>query len=48
MPIERGRELAARIPGARFESFSSAGHLLHEDEPAEMATTLTTFILDAN
>ena len=31
---ERGRELAASIPGARYVSLPSANHLLLEDEPA--------------
>jgi len=31
---ERGRELAAAIPGARYVSLPSANHLLMEDEPA--------------
>ncbi len=31
---ERGRELAAAIPGARYVSLPSANHLLLEDEPA--------------
>ena len=31
---ERGRELAAAIPGARYVSLPSANHLMLEDEPA--------------
>src|SRR5262245_35856245 len=31
---ERGRELAASIPGARYVSLPSANHLMMEDEPA--------------
>ena len=31
---ERGRDLAAAIPGARYVSLPSANHLLMEDEPA--------------
>jgi pimeloyl-ACP methyl ester carboxylesterase len=31
---ERGRSLAAAIPGARYVSLPSANHLLLEDEPA--------------
>ena len=31
---ERGRELAARIPGARYVSLASANHLMLEEEPA--------------
>ena len=31
---ERGRQLAAAIPGARYVSLPSANHLMLEDEPA--------------
>ena len=34
VPVERGREIAAAIPGARYVSLPSANHLLMEDEPA--------------
>jgi DNA-binding winged helix-turn-helix (wHTH) protein/pimeloyl-ACP methyl ester carboxylesterase len=34
VPTERGRELAARIPGARYVSLPSANHLILEEEPA--------------
>jgi DNA-binding winged helix-turn-helix (wHTH) protein/pimeloyl-ACP methyl ester carboxylesterase len=34
IPVERGRELAAAIPGARYVSLPSPNHLLMEDEPA--------------
>ena len=30
----RGRELAAKIPAARYVSLPSANHLMMEDEPA--------------
>jgi DNA-binding winged helix-turn-helix (wHTH) protein/pimeloyl-ACP methyl ester carboxylesterase len=34
VPPERGRLLAAEIPGARYVSLPSANHLMLEDEPA--------------
>ena len=34
VPAERGREIAATIPGARYVSLPSANHLMLEEEPA--------------
>ena len=34
VPVERGRHLAAEIPGARYVSLPSANHLVLEEEPA--------------
>jgi pimeloyl-ACP methyl ester carboxylesterase len=31
IPVERGRELARRIPGAGLELLPAAGHLVQED-----------------
>lgn len=44
VPAQRGRELAALIPGARLRVFEDAGHLLPEDRPAGLTTTLLTFL----
>jgi pimeloyl-ACP methyl ester carboxylesterase len=44
IPADRGRELAARIPGARLRVIPAAGHLLQEDHPAELATALLAFL----
>lgn len=44
VPVERGRELAARIPGARLRVIPGAGHLVHEDRPAELATAVFAFL----
>jgi pimeloyl-ACP methyl ester carboxylesterase len=34
IPPERGRLLAAQIPGARYVSLPGANHLMLEEEPA--------------
>ncbi|MEU1946383.1 alpha/beta hydrolase [Streptomyces sp. NPDC020125] len=44
IPVERGRELAARIPGARLRLIEGAGHLVQEDAPAELAVALSGFL----
>lgn len=44
VPADRGRELAARIPGAHFEPIPAAGHLVQEDNPAELTATLLGFL----
>jgi len=44
IPAEKGQELAARIPGARLEPISGAGHLVQEDAPAELTAVLIAFL----
>ncbi|AEM81568.1 alpha/beta fold hydrolase [Streptomyces violaceusniger] len=44
IPVERGRELASRIPGARLRLIEGAGHLVQEDAPAELAAVLSGFL----
>ena len=44
IPAERGRELAARIPGARLELIPGAGHLVQEDAPAALTAALLAFL----
>jgi pimeloyl-ACP methyl ester carboxylesterase len=46
VPVERGRELAARIPGAQLRVIPGAGHLVHEDRPAELTAALFEFLHD--
>jgi pimeloyl-ACP methyl ester carboxylesterase len=44
IPLERGRALAAAIPGARFQMVPHAGHLVQEDAPeAIVAAALRWF-----
>lgn len=40
LPVARAAELAQRIPGARLELLPSAGHLVQEDRPDELARLL--------
>ncbi|QFG20751.1 alpha/beta fold hydrolase [Actinomadura sp. WMMB 499] len=44
VPAGRGRELAALVPGAGLRVIESAGHLLPEDRPAELAAALLGFL----
>ncbi|MFH9432243.1 alpha/beta fold hydrolase [Streptomyces sp. NPDC017615] len=39
----KGRELAARIPGARLDPITGAGHLVQEDAAAELTAALIAF-----
>jgi pimeloyl-ACP methyl ester carboxylesterase/DNA-binding CsgD family transcriptional regulator len=47
-PISLGREMAAAIPGARFESLPSANHIPLGDEPAfaRFCEAVTEFVCD--
>ncbi|TDC74526.1 alpha/beta hydrolase [Actinomadura sp. 7K507] len=47
VPAERGRELAAVIPGAELHVIDAAGHLLPEDRPAELTAALLAFLATA-
>ncbi|MFT2018898.1 alpha/beta fold hydrolase [Streptomyces sp. 796.1] len=44
IPVAKGHELAARIPGARLRLVEGAGHLVQEDAPAELTGALTEFL----
>lgn len=46
IPADRGRDLAARIPGAHLRIVPGAGHLLPLDRPAELATSLYGFLTE--
>lgn len=44
IPIERGRELAQRIPGSAFQAVPNAGHLMQEDAPEAILIALGGFL----
>ncbi|QKW09331.1 alpha/beta hydrolase [Streptomyces sp. NA04227] len=44
IPPERGRELAALIPGCELLPIEGAGHLVQEDAPAELTAALGRFL----
>lgn len=44
IPPEKGRELAASIPGAELRLIPGAGHLVQEDAPAELTTAIMGFL----
>lgn len=44
IPIDRGRELAASIPTARFEPIAGAGHLVQEDAPDRLTELIGDFL----
>ncbi|MFH9226075.1 alpha/beta fold hydrolase [Streptomyces lydicus] len=44
IPVAKGHELAARIPGAQLRLIEGAGHLVQEDAPAELTATLADFL----
>jgi len=47
IPVAKGHELAARIPGAQLRLIPDAGHLVQEDAPAELTAALLAFLPDA-
>jgi pimeloyl-ACP methyl ester carboxylesterase len=44
IPLERGQELARRIPHARFRIVPEAKHLVQEDAPEAIVATVLDFI----
>jgi pimeloyl-ACP methyl ester carboxylesterase len=44
VPVARGRELAALVPGAQLRVIPGAGHLVQEDRPAELTAALVEFL----
>ncbi|CAM3042491.1 alpha/beta fold hydrolase [Saccharomonospora xinjiangensis] len=44
IPLERGEELARRIPGARLRRIACAAHLVQHDAPAALAGALLGFL----
>ncbi|RCV55012.1 alpha/beta fold hydrolase [Marinitenerispora sediminis] len=48
VPPEKGRDLAARIPGARLRPLAGAGHLVQFDAPAQLTAALTGFLAESD
>lgn len=48
LPWTQGQELAAAIPGARFERIDGAGHLVQEDAPAALTALIVRFLEESN
>jgi pimeloyl-ACP methyl ester carboxylesterase len=48
IPVERGRELAALIPGAELHTIAGAGHLVQEDAPGAVLERLFVFLAGAD
>ncbi|MFI1736132.1 alpha/beta fold hydrolase [Streptomyces sioyaensis] len=44
IPVAKGHELAARIPGAQLRVIEGAGHLVPEDAPAELTAAVAEFL----
>lgn len=44
IPVAKGQELSALIPGAAWEPIAGAGHLVQEDAPAELTAALIAFL----
>lgn len=43
IPVERGRELAAMIPGCELTEVPAAGHLMQEDAPEAITAAAIRF-----
>ncbi len=46
IPVEQGRQFAALLEGARFQSFEGSGHYLHNERPAVVADLIRNFLDD--
>ncbi|MDI3386123.1 alpha/beta hydrolase [Streptomyces sp. B-S-A8] len=44
IPVAKGHELAAAIPGAELRLIEGAGHLVQEDAPAQLTAELVRFL----
>ena len=45
IPIERGRQLHAAIPGSKLVPIPSAGHLVQEDQPQVLLEAIRKFLI---
>jgi pimeloyl-ACP methyl ester carboxylesterase len=48
IPVERGRELASRIPDATLRRIQGAGHLVQEDAPEAIVAALLGLLTEQN
>ncbi len=48
VPVENGKALASRIPGARFQLIRNAGHVLTTDQPEACQEALAQFLNQAD
>lgn len=46
LPLDRGRELAERLPRARLHVLEDSGHLVQEDAPARLTAVLADFLAE--
>ena len=46
IPVDRGRELAAMIPGCEFTEIAGSGHLMQEDAPEVIVAAALRFFAD--
>jgi pimeloyl-ACP methyl ester carboxylesterase len=44
--LDKAQDLAARIPGARFELIDGAGHQSNVDHPAEVSSLISSFLAE--
>jgi pimeloyl-ACP methyl ester carboxylesterase len=46
IPVRAGETLARDIPGSELVIWAGAGHLPHEDKPAEFETLVRSFLTE--
>jgi pimeloyl-ACP methyl ester carboxylesterase len=44
IPVDRAHRLVDLIPGARLRLVPSAGHLIHLDQPVQLATIVSSWL----
>lgn len=45
IPLERGKQLHSMIPSSEFVTFKECGHLVQEDQPAQLVSHILRFML---